>query len=60
MPKCASINRMILNMPGVLKMPKFSIRQYSEYDRVFKMRTLDSLRNIPEYALTEFCIYLGF
>ena len=54
MPKCASINRMILNMPGVLKMPKFSIWQYSEYDRVFKMRALDSLLNIPEYALTEF------
>ena len=34
-----------------LNMVKFSIRQCSQYASVL---------NMPEYALTEFCIYLGF
>ena len=40
-------------MPWVLNMPKFRIRQSSEYARVLTMRMLHSILNMPEYALTE-------
>ena len=53
MPDCAYINR-ILNMHRVLNMPKFRIRQSSEYGRVLNMRTLNIVLNMPEYVLTEF------
>ena len=49
-----------MNMPGVLNMAKFWIWQSSEYGRVLKLRALHSILNMPEYALTEFWIYLGF
>ena len=57
MPKCASINRMILKMPRVLKMPKFWIWQNSEYDGFqnasvrqsteYPRICLDKILNIP-------------
>ena len=53
MPKCAYIN-MVLNMPHILN------RQSAEYGRVPNMRALHSVLNVPEYALTEFSIYLRF
>ena len=60
MPDCAYINR-ILNMHRVLNMPKFRIRQSSEYGRVLNMRTLNIVLNMPEYVLTEFWMYVfGF
>ena len=43
-------------MLPVLTMPKFWIRQNSEYDRVLNMRALRSVLNVPKYALAEFWI----
>ena len=50
----------ILNLLGVLNMQKFWISQSFEYSRVFNVRALHIVLNIPEYALTEFWIHLGF
>ena len=50
----------ILNMPRVLNMPKLWIWQIYEYGKVFNMRALHSVLNMPEYALTEVWIYLRF
>ena len=49
-------------MPRVLNMPKFWIWQSSQYDRdrVLNMWVLRSVLNMPEYALAEFWIDLGF
>ena len=47
-------------MSQVLNMPKFWISQNSEYDSVLTMWALHSVLNMPEYALTEFWIYLEF
>ena len=43
-------------MLPVLTMPKFWIRQNSEYDRVLNMPALRSVLNVPKYALAEFWI----
>ena len=40
-------------MPWVLNMPKFWIWRSSDYGRVLNMRTLYSVLNLLEYALTE-------
>ena len=42
------------------KYAKFWIWQSSEYGWVLNMRALHSVLNMPEYALTELWIYLGF
>ena len=59
MSECVYINR-IPNMPWVLNMSKFGRWQSSEYGRVLDMWVLHSVLNMPEYALKEFWIYLGF
>ena len=59
MPEHAQINR-ILNMPGVLDMSKLWIGQGSKYGKVLIMQVLHSVLNIPEYALIEPWMYLGF
>ena len=41
---------MVPNMPRVL----------SEYGKVLNMQALHGVLNMPEYALTEFCMYLGY
>ena len=48
LPEYAYI-KMILNMPQVLNMPKFWIRQSSEYGRVLNTRALHNVLNMPEY-----------
>ena len=58
-PEYAYINR-ILIMPQVLNMPKSWIWQSSGYGRGLNMKTLCSILNILEYALTEFWMYLSF
>ena len=40
-------------------MPKFWLWQSSKYGRVFNMRALLSVLNMPEYALIELWIYLA-
>ena len=35
-------------------------KKYSEYERVLNMGALNSVLNIPKYAMSEFWIYLGF
>ena len=47
-------------MHNFLNMLKFWLWQSSEYGRVLNMRPLRSAMNMPEYALTEFLICLGF
>ena len=47
-------------MPQVWNNSKFWIWQSSEYGRVLIMWALHSVLNMPEFALTEFSIYLGF
>ena len=53
MTECVEIKR-ILNMPRVMNMLKFWIRQISKYDRVFNMSALHSLLNMPEYTVQKF------
>ena len=49
---------LLLNMSKV--MSKLWAWPSSEYDRVFNMRVLQNILNMPEYALTELWIYLRF
>ena len=42
------------------KYAKILNKANSEYGRILNMRTLYSVLNMPEYALTEFWIYFGF
>ena len=48
------LNKEDSEMRSVLNMPNFWIWQSSEYGRVFNVRPLHSVLNIPEYVLTEF------
>ena len=53
------LNNMILNVAGILIMPKFWIWQSSEYGRVLSMRALPSV-HMPKCVLLESWVYLGF
>ena len=50
----------IFKMSPLLNMSKLWAWPSSEYDRVFNMRVLQNILNMPEYALTELWIYLRF
>ena len=54
------LNKQVLNVTRNLNMPKFWILQTFEYGRILHMQVLHSILNMPEYALSEFWIYLGF
>ena len=50
MCECAYINR-VLNIPLVLNMLKFGIRQSSEYGTVLNMSALYSIMDVPRICL---------
>ena len=47
-------------VPGSKCVKILWIWQSSDYGRVFNMRELHSVVNMPEYALADFWIFLGF